>query len=86
MTEANAKTTAGSSSTTSRSQALAKPVRLPKLIVRCATCHGEGVLRDGWAYWSVERQKWELGHCFDHAFCVVCEDERTIESVPAVIA
>jgi hypothetical protein len=57
-----------------------------KVMMRCSTCHGEDVLRDAWACWSVERQEWELGQVFDHAFCETCDSECTIESAPAEIA
>jgi hypothetical protein len=56
---------------------------LPRLIVRCSTCHSESVVRDAWACWSVERQEWELGQVFDHTFCEACEGECTIEKVPS---
>lgn len=51
----------------------------PKIIVRCATCHGERVMRDAWACWSYERQEWELGQAFDHAYCEDCEGDCTLE-------
>ena len=51
----------------------------------CRTCGSDRVVRDAWACWSVERQEWELGEIFDQAFCLNCEDDCTIESVPAAI-
>jgi hypothetical protein len=54
-----------------------------KLIVRCAACNGEDILRDAWACWSFERQEWELGQVFDQAFCETCESDCNVECVPA---
>lgn len=51
----------------------------PKVTVRCAACHGERILRDAWACWSYERQEWELGQVFDHAYCETCERDCTLE-------
>jgi hypothetical protein len=51
----------------------------PKTIVRCTICRGERVMRDAWACWSYERQQWELGQTFDHAYCEDCERECTLE-------
>lgn len=55
----------------------------PRFIQRCSHCHSEDVVRDAWASWSFERQEWELGQTFDHAYCEACETDCTIETVPA---
>lgn len=36
-------------------------------------------MRDAWACWSYERQEWELGQTFDHAYCEDCERDCTLE-------
>ena len=54
-----------------------------RFIQRCSRCRSEDVVRDAWATWSFERQEWELGQAFDHAYCEACETDCTIETVPA---
>jgi len=53
----------------------------PKFIKRCAHCHSEGIVLDAWACWSFDRQSWELGQTFDHAYCEACESDCTIEEL-----
>lgn len=54
----------------------------PRFIQQCSHCHSEKVVLDAWASWSYERQEWELGETFDHAYCEVCESDCEIETVP----
>lgn len=54
-----------------------------RFIQRCSHCRSENVVRDAWATWSFERQEWELGQAFDHAYCEACETDCTIETVPS---
>ncbi len=53
----------------------------PRFMQRCAQCHSEEVVRDAWASWSIERQEWELGQTFDHAYCEACENDCAIETM-----
>jgi hypothetical protein len=62
-----------------------------KVKMVCRKCGSDRVLRDAYAAWSVEDQRWELTNVFDHAVCeskecdgnetrieeVLCEDEQT---------
>jgi len=43
------------------------------LRIKCKTCGSEDVVRDAWASWDVDLQKWILADIFDHAFCNACE-------------
>lgn len=62
--------------------AAAPAAATPRVIQRCSHCHSKDVVRDAWASWSFERQEWELGQAFDHAYCEACESDSTIEAVP----
>lgn len=55
---------------------------MPKRMLVCGTCGSDHIVRDAWAFWSFERQEWELGQGFDHAYCEACETDCTIETVP----
>jgi len=61
--------------------AAARTAATPRFIQRCSHCHSEDVVRDAWASWSFERQEWELGQAFDHAYCEACESDCTIETI-----
>jgi hypothetical protein len=39
-------------------------------------------MRDAWAVWNIDTQKWELGNVFDHAECADCESETQINESP----
>jgi len=39
----------------------------------CKECGSEDVQHDAWAIWDLENQCWELGPCFDDAFCRDCD-------------
>jgi hypothetical protein len=46
--------------------------------MQCKTCGSTNVMRDAWAAWDVERQRWELGSIFDAAYCGKCQGATTI--------
>ena len=46
--------------------------------MKCGTCGSIDVVRDAWALWSVEQQKWELSDVSDYAFCGKCDGETTV--------
>ena len=46
--------------------------------MKCGTCGSIDVVRDAWALWSVEHQKWELSDVSDYAFCGKCDGETTV--------
>ena len=50
----------------------------------CGSCGGNSVTRDACAEWDAGLQQWVLGAAFDYAFCHACEEETTLEEVPAV--
>lgn len=52
-----------------------------KFVQRCSRCHSKDVVLDAWACWSFDRQAWELGQTFDHAYCEACESDCTIEAI-----
>ena len=49
-----------------------------RLKMSCKSCGSEHVVRDAWAEWDSEAQRWELSNIFDHAYCDDCESETTI--------
>lgn len=44
----------------------------------CKYCGSTDVLKDAWAEWDEEKQEWVLSDVYDDDFCVVCDDETTI--------
>jgi hypothetical protein len=51
----------------------------PALIaIHCRHCKGGDVLRDAFAEWDVELQKWALGAVFDQGYCQDCDGEATL--------
>jgi hypothetical protein len=53
-----------------------------KIKIVCATCGSDDVRADAFAYWSVERQEWELAATFDKgAVCEKCGEECTLLEV-----
>ena len=49
-----------------------------RLKMSCKSCGSENVLRDAWAEWDSETQRWELSSVFDHAYCDDCDSETKI--------
>jgi len=47
----------------------------------CETCGGDEVLRDAYASWCVETQRWVLDNVFDYAYCRTCDEETNIEEI-----
>jgi hypothetical protein len=47
----------------------------------CSHCHSENVVRDAWAQWDNEKQKWRLFDIFPESFCRDCEGETNIAPV-----
>jgi hypothetical protein len=45
----------------------------------CAECGSFEVIKDAWAEWDHESQKWVLSTTFDTEFCVDCDGETNIE-------
>lgn len=54
----------------------------PSIKMTCIYCGGPNVMRDAWAVWNIDTQKWELGNVFDHAECADCESETQINESP----
>lgn len=44
----------------------------------CSECGSENVLKDAWASFDSESQKWVLDQVFDQGFCKDCDGECTI--------
>lgn len=53
----------------------------PRVQVVCGCCRSVNVMRDAWAEWNVEVQKWDLGNVFDNGFCNDCDGESRLEMV-----
>ena len=47
----------------------------------CSACKSENVLKDAYAVWSKEEQKWDICTLFDHAICEECGGETNIEEI-----
>jgi hypothetical protein len=41
-------------------------------------------MRDAWAQWDENAQRWTLGSVFDAAFCNHCEADTSLAEVPLV--
>jgi hypothetical protein len=52
-----------------------------KIRIVCRDCRSEDVVRDAWAEWDVEDQRWVLRDTYDHAYCNTCGDETKLEEV-----
>ncbi len=50
----------------------------------CGTCGSDDVVRDAWAEWDVDEQRWVLRTEFDEAYCVSCDAATKIEEKPVV--
>ena len=48
----------------------------------CGECGSRNVMRDAWAVWNTETQRWELGNVFDDGHCEDCEGEASLEEIP----
>jgi len=57
---------------------------MAKIKIVCAECEGENVVRDAWASWDVETQKWEASSVFDDARCEDCDREVSLNEVEIV--
>ena len=53
-----------------------------KLKKCCNACGSENVVRDAWAEWDTETQRWALATTFDAAFCEDCDGETRIVDKP----
>lgn len=51
---------------------------MTKIQIRCKHCNSTNVVRDAWAEWDIETQKWVLGSVFDAAFCMDCDGESSL--------
>ena len=49
-----------------------------RIMVCCATCGGENVVRDAAALWNPVGQVWVLGDVYDEAYCDDCECDVAI--------
>jgi hypothetical protein len=47
----------------------------------CSICGSENVLRDAWASWDLESQKWELASTFQAGFCQDCDGGASQDAV-----
>jgi hypothetical protein len=56
----------------------------PTLALRCRICGSDNVMRDAWAQWDENAQRWTLGSVFDAAFCNHCEADTSLAEVPLV--
>jgi hypothetical protein len=49
-----------------------------RIVMKCAHCGGENVMRDAWAVWDIELQAWVLGNVFDAGHCDACGGNSTL--------
>jgi predicted RNA-binding Zn-ribbon protein involved in translation (DUF1610 family) len=47
----------------------------PKVKMLCPSCGADDVLRDAFAFWDEETQKWELSDVYDNYACNTCGAE-----------
>lgn len=45
----------------------------------CIACGSENVLKDAYAEWDNEKQKWVLFHTYDDSYCQDCDSEDILE-------
>lgn len=48
------------------------------ITIVCKQCGSDNVMRDAYAMWSVEEQKWTLAATYDVTHCVDCEVEAPL--------
>ena len=48
------------------------------ITIVCKQCGSDNVMRDAYAMWSVEEQKWTLAATYDVTDCVDCEVEAPL--------
>jgi hypothetical protein len=51
---------------------------MPKITIVCKHCESDNVMRDAYAMWSVEEQRWTLAATYDVTWCVDCDGESTL--------
>jgi hypothetical protein len=61
---------------------LTPPPPKPPIKIVCARCKSERVLRDAWAGWDEDAQRWDLHNVFDHAFCENCDGDTRLLELP----
>ena len=54
------------------------------ITIHCRRCRSKDVLRDAWAAWNEETQRWERSAVFDDAYCVDCDGETRLVERRAV--
>lgn len=57
------------------------------LAFHCNICGSANILRDAWAEWDIERQRWRLAEVAPAAYCRDCDGatklaEREISGLP----
>jgi hypothetical protein len=45
----------------------------------CSVCGSERIVRDAWVSWDTETKDWHPTTVFDHAYCLSCEGESSVE-------
>jgi hypothetical protein len=58
-----------------------QPPAMKKFKMVCAKCGSEEVLKDSYAIWSVEEQKWILHSVHDHTNCEKCGGECDVQEI-----
>jgi hypothetical protein len=54
---------------------------MKKFKMICRACGSENVLRDAFASWDYDNQRWALHNAFDHAICEDCEGPTSIDEI-----
>lgn len=45
----------------------------------CIICGSDRIVRDAWVSWDAESKNWQPTTVFDHAYCLSCEGESSVE-------
>ncbi len=51
---------------------------MKKYRLKCKVCGSTNIIKDAWAEWDEENQKWILSSVYDHVYCTNCEGETKI--------
>lgn len=50
----------------------------------CKNCGSSDVRRDAWAEQDPETGEWVLAEVYDHAYCMSCDNETSLEEAPVL--
>ncbi|MNR57174.1 hypothetical protein D3C85_1778990 [compost metagenome] len=47
----------------------------------CARCGSSNVIKDAWAEWDIDSQRWTLHSTYDSCYCQDCQEDCRLEKV-----